>query len=146
VSSAATTSSSSSTAGSGGSASGGWYSDAGLDATALPIIPSDCVLVELDAGLPPAVAQYLCTPDGGQVQNCAGLGSTDPNQYICPASTCTLGCGDLPCPSVPCPDTTAALWTCGPGMPDLEQGCVIVATRPAPASGVGERFSACCPL
>jgi hypothetical protein len=142
---AATTSSG--TGGAGGSTGSGWYADGGLDATALPVIPGDCVAVA-DAGLPEGLAQYVCPPDAGdagQVQNCGGPSSTDPGQYVCPANFCTPGCADLPCPSVPCPATTTSLWTCGPGKPDLEPGCVIVATRPAPDSGVGQRFSACCP-
>jgi len=113
--------------------------------SSLPIIPETCAPDDAGcAGL--TGVEYQCPGglDASAPVNCAAdpQTGTGPALYCC-SNLCVSGCGDLPCPSEPCPAGSGLLVTCGPGTPDIEPGCTLIATRPA-AQGLGQRFSFCC--
>jgi hypothetical protein len=120
------------------------------------MVPPSCTVVE-DAGINALTTEFSCPQGSALPTNCAshpypcappptacpqppaGL----PWLFDCSNQSCTEGCGDIPCPSVPCPPSTSSLWTCGPKMPELAPGCVLIATTPG-TMPFSDRYSVCC--
>jgi hypothetical protein len=152
-SSSTSASTSTSTSSSSSASSSGWYPMGDGGTSTLPVIPSSCVPSSAYVDLGPNGTLYACPT--AVPENCAPQpqpqGYVGPDLYWCPNSICAPGCADLPCPPDACPSTATAVYTCGPGMPDVESGCTLIATADAGpvlagdgGASLGGRYTYCC--